>query len=51
MKIRYIYPSEFELDEAVEYYEYQLPGLGKKFYYEVERAIERIILSPKPGLK
>jgi len=51
MKIRYIYPSELELDEAVEYYEYQLPGLGKKFYFEVEKAIERIIRFPEAWTK
>jgi hypothetical protein len=51
MNIRYIYPSELELDEAIEYYNYQLPGLGSEFYNEINRTIERISRFPKAWAK
>jgi len=40
MKIHYIYPSELELDEAIEYYNYQLPWLGTEFYNEVKKVLK-----------
>jgi len=46
MSVRFIYPSELELDETIDFYNYQLPGLGKEFYNEVNKAIERIIRFP-----
>lgn len=42
MKIRFISSANTELDEAVRYYDHQLPGLGFRFYQEVDAAIERI---------
>jgi hypothetical protein len=47
MVISYIYPAELELDEAIEYYNYFLPGLGSEFYTEVKRSLERIVHFPK----
>jgi len=40
-----------ELDEAVRYYDHQLPGLSFRFYQEVEAAIERIKLMPDEWTK
>jgi len=51
MKVRLTYFAELELDEAIEYYNFQVPGLGSKFYEEVEQAIERIVLLPKAWTK
>jgi len=51
MKVRYVYSVEIELDEAIEYYNYQLPGLGMEFYKEVSNAIERIIHFPSAWTK
>ena len=42
MKVRLISPANIELDEAVRFYNHQLPGLGFRFYQETEKAIERI---------
>ena len=42
MKVRFVSPANIELDEAVRYYDHQLPGLGFSFYQEVDAAIERI---------
>lgn len=35
MQIRFIEPASIELDDAIEYYEMQLNGLGKGFLDEV----------------
>jgi hypothetical protein len=39
------------LDEAVRYYDHQLPGLGFRFFEEVDAAIERIRLMPEAWTK
>jgi hypothetical protein len=39
------------LEEAVQYYEYQLPGLGFRFFQETSAAIERIRLLPEAWTK
>lgn len=36
MKVRFVSPANIELDEAVRYYDHQLPGLGFRFYQETE---------------
>ncbi len=46
MAVRYISPSEVELDEAVEYYNYELPGLGHRFITEINNATEKIVRFP-----
>lgn len=51
MKVRFISPANIELDEAVRYYNHQLPGLGFRFYQEVGTAIERISLMPEAWIK
>jgi hypothetical protein len=47
VKIRFVTATLKELDEAFEYYEYQLPGLGSRFINEVNEAVKRIIFMPK----
>ncbi|OQX17899.1 MAG: hypothetical protein BWK80_38930 [Desulfobacteraceae bacterium IS3] len=47
MKIRFVFPADIELDEALTYYEHQLPGLGFRFFQEVDAAIERIRFMPE----
>lgn len=47
MKVRLISPANGELDEAVKYYDYQLPGLGFRFFQEVDAAIIRILFLPE----
>ena len=47
MKIRLIFPADIELDEAVRFYDHQLPGLGFRFFQETEAAIERIGFMPE----
>ena len=51
MKIRFVSSANIELDEAVRYYDHQLPGLGFRFYQEVDAAIERIKLMPEAWTK
>lgn len=46
MQVRFISPSDDELNEAVEYYNYELKDLGKKFFQEVSNTIERIVRFP-----
>ncbi|MBM3334435.1 type II toxin-antitoxin system RelE/ParE family toxin [Candidatus Sumerlaeota bacterium] len=46
MKVRLVSPADIELDEAVRYYDHELPGLGFRFFQEVEAAVERIRLFP-----
>lgn len=47
MKVRLLSPANLELDEAVRYYDHQLPGLGFRFYQEISAAIERVRLMPE----
>jgi hypothetical protein len=47
LKARFITPASLELDEAVTYYEHQLPGLGYRFFKETSASIERILFMPE----
>lgn len=51
MKVRLIFPANLELDEAVRYYDHQLPGLGFRFFQETSAAIERIRFMPEAWTK
>ena len=51
MKVRFISPANYELDEAIGYYDHQLPGLGFRFFQEVSAAINRVILMPEAWTK
>ena len=51
MKVRFIAPANIELDGALRYYDYQLTGLGFRFFQEVDAAIERIRFMPEAWTK
>ncbi|MCK4785692.1 MAG: hypothetical protein KAV87_18195 [Desulfobacteraceae bacterium] len=42
MRIRFLEIAQIELDEAIEYYNYETPGLGEEFLAEVLNALDRI---------
>jgi len=42
MRIRFLEIAQIELDDAVEYYNYEVPGLGESFLTEVLNALDRI---------
>ena len=47
MTVRFLEPAETELDQAVDWYELQTPGLGDTFLIEVLSAVERMALYPQ----
>jgi plasmid stabilization system protein ParE len=47
MDIRFFDIAQRELDEAVEYYNTESPGLGEQFLLEVLRTLERIRQYPE----
>lgn len=47
MKVRFYTAAEREFDAAVEYYEEQAPGLGKRYREAVREALARIELFPE----
>lgn len=47
MQIEFIEPATIELDDAIEYYDLQLSGLGKRFFIDVSETIELISKFPK----
>jgi plasmid stabilization system protein ParE len=51
LKVQFLSPAGIELDEAIRYYDHQLPGLGLRFFQEVEASIDRIKLMPKAWTK
>jgi toxin ParE2 len=42
MRIRFLDIAQIELDQAIEYYNYESPGLGDEFLTEVLKVIDRI---------
>ena len=42
MKIKFLKIAQVELDDAIEYYNYESPGLGYAFLTEVLNALDRI---------
>ena len=42
MRIRFLEIAQIELDEAIEYYDYESPGLGEALLTEVLKALDRI---------
>ena len=42
MRIRFLEMAQIELDEAIEYYNYEMSGLGEEFLAEVLNALDRI---------
>ncbi|MEE8342832.1 MAG: type II toxin-antitoxin system RelE/ParE family toxin [Gammaproteobacteria bacterium] len=47
MKIEFLDEAQIELDEAIEYYNNEVEGLGETFLEEVLHAIDRIARFPK----
>lgn len=46
MRIRFLEVAEIEMDEAIQYYNYEAAGLGDDFLTEVLGALERIARYP-----
>jgi plasmid stabilization system protein ParE len=46
MRIRFLDPASEELDQAVDWFESQVSGLGVEFLDEIDRAIRRIAAWP-----
>lgn len=42
MQIRFLQPAQYELDDAVDYYNAQVPDLGRAFLLEVLASLERV---------
>lgn len=51
MKVTFIEPSDQELEDAIDFYEDQFPGLGKAFYNEVMSCINLIERFPNSWRK
>ena len=51
MSISLITPADIELDDAIKYYNDQLPGLGEAFYKEFIRTTEIISIFPEAWRK
>lgn len=47
MNIRFLDEAQTELDETIDYYNSELPGLGKQFLSEVLLSMERIVSFPE----
>ncbi|MGH8657560.1 MAG: type II toxin-antitoxin system RelE/ParE family toxin [Gammaproteobacteria bacterium] len=47
MKVRFYKAAEREFDEAVQYYESQLPGLGDRYRQALKEALDRVKLFPE----
>ena len=47
MQIRFLEIAQIELDDAIEYYNYEVPGLGDAFLTEILKALDRIGSFPK----
>ena len=51
MRVRFVSAANTELDEAVRYHDHELPGLGYRFFQEVDAAVERIRRFPQGWTK
>ena len=47
MKIRFLDIAQVELDDTVEYYNYESSGLGEQFLTEILNTLDRIAQFPK----
>ena len=43
MRLNFLETAQYELDDAIEHYNYELPGLGDAFLNEVLNALDRRI--------
>ena len=46
MKIRFLQEAQYELDDAIDYYNLESEGLGQEFLQEVINALDRIVNFP-----
>lgn len=46
MQVQFLQPAQYELDEAIEYYNAQVPNLGQAFLVEILASLDRICLWP-----
>jgi len=51
LKISFVSPAKIEFDDTIKYYDHQLPGLGFRFFQEVDTAIKRIRFMPEAWIK
>jgi len=49
MRVRFLELAQYELDDAVLWYEEQMPGLGRELLDEVDRSIRRVTRWPSAG--
>jgi len=47
MKIKFLEEAKHELDEAIEYYGLQSPGLGQEFFQEILDTLDRVASFPQ----
>jgi len=47
LRVRFLSAANAELEEAVRYHDRELPGLGYRFFQEVDAAVERIQIFPE----
>ena len=47
MKIDFLEIAQIELDDAIDYYNYEAPGLADAFLIEVLNALDRIVEFPE----
>jgi len=46
MQVSFLQPAQYELDEAVEYYNAQVPNLGQVFLLEMLASLDRLCQYP-----
>jgi hypothetical protein len=46
MKVRFLKPAQFEVDDTVAWYDSQSRGMGIQFLDDIDRAIKRIVAYP-----
>jgi len=42
MKVTFLEEAKYELDDAIDYYNFESPGLGEQFLHEILSSLERI---------
>ena len=47
MKITFLEEAKYELDEAIDYYDLQSPGLGQQFLQEILNTLDRVASFPQ----
>ncbi|MCW8900259.1 MAG: type II toxin-antitoxin system RelE/ParE family toxin [Gammaproteobacteria bacterium] len=47
MIVTFLEEAKYELDDAIDYYNFESPGLGEQFLQEILNALDRILNYPK----